>query len=84
MKADILDDIMKELARAKKAVPNYPDHLMAKAGLIVTKAGNLTGACWQVKYRDGVLRPTGDDKKELRKHAIEVAAQAIRFLENLK
>jgi hypothetical protein len=57
---------------------------MARAGLIVAKAGNLTGACWKVKYGNGLLNPTDADKKELRKHTIETIAAGIRFLENLK
>jgi NTP pyrophosphatase (non-canonical NTP hydrolase) len=82
-KPDILDDIFKELARAKRKHPNWPDHPAGQAGIVVEEAGELMKACLQKKY-ERKTRDDADHRRSMRAEAVQVAAMAIRFLENLK
>lgn len=80
----ILDDILKELKKAKKAYPNWPDHVAAQAGIVVEEAGELMQAALQLKYEKGKggLSVT-EQRKHMRDEAVQTAAMCIRFLENL-
>jgi len=84
MRTGILDDVMKEYRRSKKKSPSWPDHPAAQAGIVVEEAGQLMQASLQWKYERA---ESNDDqasqRQKMRCKAIEVAASAIRFLENL-
>ena len=80
---DILDDIFKELARAKKQHPNWPDHPAGQAGIVCEEAGELMKACLQKKYERKKLSDA-DHRRNMRTEAVQVAVTAIRFLENLQ
>ena len=84
MTSGILDDVLKELKRAKKKFPSWPDHIAARAGIVCEEAGELMKAALEYKYD---RRPDADGETkqiaQMRKEAIQVAVTAIRFLENL-
>lgn len=81
----IYEEIMAEVDRAKKKHPRWPDHIVARAGIVCEEAGELVRACLNLKYKSN---DKGRNKEyiraEIRKEAIQTAATAIRFLENLK
>ena len=84
MNNSIIGDILKELKRAKKKHPNWPDHIVAQAAIVSEESGELTRAALQWKYErapdeEGQAR----QREDLRKEATQTAAMAIRFLENL-
>jgi NTP pyrophosphatase (non-canonical NTP hydrolase) len=81
----ILDEILKELKRAKKKHPNWPDHIVARAAIVSEEAGELVRASLIYKYERSV---EGSEEqllqiKEMRTEAVQTAAMCIRFLENL-
>lgn len=81
----ILDDILKELKRAKKIHPNWYDHPAAQAGVVMEEAGHLLQACMQWKYERSESEIVRDEQiNKMRLEAIHTAAACIRFLENLK
>lgn len=84
--AAILDDILKELKRAKKKHPQWPDHIVARAAIVGEEAGELVRAALQFKYDSAShgSKERFDQLDALRKEAIQTAAMAIRFLEILK
>ncbi len=70
-----------EMKKAKRMHPSWPDHIAAKAGIVVEEAGELMRASLQLKYEkkgDGA-----DQLKEIEKEAVQVIVTAIRFLESL-
>lgn len=76
---------MLELQNAKRELPSYPDHICGRAGLVSSASGLLMSDALSAKYG----APESEEaKKELsdnmERHALEVCAQAIRFLEKLK
>lgn len=79
----ILDDILKELKRAKKKHPVWPDHVVARAAIVNKEAGELAGATLKYKYelkryqKEGIV-------VEMKKEAIQTAVTCIRFLETIK
>jgi NTP pyrophosphatase (non-canonical NTP hydrolase) len=81
MNSAILDDILKELKRAKKKHPNWPDHIVARAAIVGEEAGELIRASLNYKYEKSNAE---DQLKEMQKEAVQTAATAIRFLESLK
>ena len=84
MKVSIMDDLLKELKRAKKKFPSWPDHPAAQAGIVVEEAGELMQACLQWKYeRSPQAEGQAQQREQMRKEAIQTAVTAIRFLENL-
>ena len=86
-KGDIIGDILKELKIAKRKFPNWPQHPAAQAGMVVEEAGELMKGCLELKYEteNGLVKgiSVAEHKREIRKEAIQTAAMAIRFLENL-
>jgi hypothetical protein len=81
----IWEAIELELRSAKRAHPNWPDHPAAQAGIVVEEAGELMKAALQWKYERA--DKSIDEQEQLysmRDEAIQTAAMAIRFLENLK
>lgn len=82
---DIWKMIDDELRRAKKKFPSWPDHPAAQAGIVCEEAGELMQACLQWKYeRMESLDGQEGQIKNMEDEAVQVAAAAIRFLENLK
>ena len=82
---EIWQQIEIELRNAKKKFPGWPDHPAAQAGIVCEKSGELMKACLQWKYERG----EGDliqqwQREQMKKEALQTAAMAIRFLENLK
>lgn len=82
-KKDIWPAIELELRKAKKEHPNWPDHVVAQAALVVEPAGNLTALSLLKKYGP---KPAQQDalKNDLQSQAIRTAAMAILFLENMR
>lgn len=74
-----------ELRKAKKLFPNWPDHPAAQAGIVTEEAGELMKAALEWKYErneNPTLQQIQID--QMKEEAIQTAAMAIRFLENLK
>lgn len=81
----IWQEIELELRSAKKKHPNWPDHVVAQAGIVCEEAGELIRSCINWKYEKGETDIVQQSQKEqMKKEAIHTAATAIRFLENLK
>jgi hypothetical protein len=72
-----------ELRKAKKKHPNWPDHIVARAGIVCEEAGELMRASLQYKYEHGKNEPVEKQIDSMKKEAIQTAATCIRFLENL-
>lgn len=73
-----------ELRKAKKQFPNWPDHPAAQAGIVTEEAGELMKAALEWKYErneNPALQKMQRD--QMKEEAIQTAAMAIRFLENL-
>ena len=82
---EIWQSIELEIRKAKKKFPGWPDHPAAQAGIVVEEAGELMQACLQWKYERSSEAVVQDVQRErMREEAIQCAAMAIRFLENLK
>ncbi len=81
--ADIISEVLKELKRAKKKHPAWPQHIAARAGIVCEEAGELMKAALEIKYHPGRNGGYPEQKRRLRKEAIQTAATAIRLLEVL-
>jgi hypothetical protein len=82
---EIWQAIDEEVRRAKKKFPSWPDHPAAQAGIVCEEAGELMQACLQWKYeRQPDIMGQRHQMEHMQSEAIQVAASAIRFLENLK
>ena len=82
--ADIISEVLKELKRAKKKHPAWPQHIAARAGIVCEEAGELMKAALEIKYETGKDgKDYSEQYKELKKEAIQTAATAIRLLEVL-
>lgn len=82
--SDILDEIVKEVKRAKKKHPSWPVHVCAQALIVSEESGELARAALNYKYES---MADGDHEKwlkEMKTEAIQTAATCIRFLENLQ
>lgn len=80
----IWHEIELELRKAKKKHPNWPDHPAAQAGIVSEEAGELMKAALQWKYERGEAEDQQIVQKDaMKQEAIQTAAMAIRFLENL-
>jgi sirohydrochlorin ferrochelatase len=81
----ILDDILKEVKRAKKKHPRWPDHVVARAAIVSEEAGELVRAALLYKYeRESSPEDQKQQIDDMKKEAIQTAATCIRFLEDLK
>ena len=81
----IWQQIELELRKAKKKFPNWPDHPAAQAGIVCEEAGELMQSCLQWKYERNASELVREvQKQRMKEEAIQTAAMAIRFLENLK
>ena len=84
-RSKIWQEIELELRKAKKAFPNWPDHVAAQAGIVCEEAGELMQASLELKYEKGKKGQTIEQQQQqVRAEAIQTAAMAIRFLENFK
>lgn len=84
MKPSILDDVLKELKRARKKHPSWPDHPAAQAGIVVEEAGELMKASLQWKYeREKSPEDQLQQWDAMYREGVQTAAMALRFLENL-
>lgn len=84
MKVSIMDDVIKELKRAKRKHPNWPDHIAARAGIVCEEAGELMKASLEFKYEKGKYGKSRQEMiDEMRKEAVHTAATALRFIEDL-
>ena len=79
---NIIADILQELKVAKKKHPNWPDHVVAQAAIVGEEAGELLQAALQAKYETQRKEPS-EHTARMKKEAIQTAAMAIRFLQNL-
>ena len=52
-RSKIWQEIELELRKAKKAFPNWPDHVAAQAGIVCEEAGELMQASLELKYEKG-------------------------------
>lgn len=85
MTTEIWNAINEEHRRAKKAHPVWPDHIVARAGIVCEEAGELMQAALEFKYERCKEGKTSQQQIEAMKHeAVQTAVTAIRFLENLK
>lgn len=84
-KNKILQDIDLALRKDKKENHAYPDHICAMANRVSMKAGYLSMAADDFKYSPNNNEVVYDVQVErLYQDAVNVAAQAIRFIQNLK
>jgi hypothetical protein len=82
---EIWQAIDEEVRRAKKKFPSWPDHPAAQAGIVCEEAGELMQACLKWKYeREKTELGQEIQIQNMEVEAVQVAASAIRFLENLK
>lgn len=81
----ILDEVLKELKRAKKKHPQWPEHIVSKAAIVCEESGELVRACLNWKYERAELGTPEYQNQiyEIRKEAIHTAATALRFLQDL-
>ena len=73
----IINEINKELIRAKVKHPNFPDDVIHMVAIMAEESGEAIQAAVQNKYEGGTLEHV---KTEL----IHTIATAIRCLENMK
>jgi NTP pyrophosphatase (non-canonical NTP hydrolase) len=71
----ITEAIQKELARAKAKFPWWPVDPIHAAAIVNEEAGELIQAALQFTYEEGTHSAMFDE-------AVQVAAMAIRFIEN--
>ena len=85
LRQQIWESIELELRKAKKKFPSWPDHIVARAGIVCEEAGELVKASLQYKYQRAD-NPAGqqDQIESMRTEAIQTAVMSIRFLELLE
>lgn len=81
MPLTIIEEIALELKKAKAKHPRWPQHIVSRAAIVGEEAGELLRACIQFKYEDNA---PDEQLCAIRMEAIQTAAMAIRFLENLE
>lgn len=80
----IFREALDELKRAKKKHPQWPVHIVARAGIVCEEAGELIRAALNHKYESNSPETDEQWKKEMEKEAFQVIATAIRFIESLR
>lgn len=80
----IWQEVELALRSEKKVCPAYPDHVCAQAARVAIEAGKLLSEANYIKYNPPTETYSTLSKKALREAAINTAAAAIRFLENMK
>jgi Lon protease-like protein len=79
--AEIIDEVLTELARARSKFPTWPDDPIHAAAVVAEESGELVQAALQACYeqkRDELSFQAQLSK--VRREAIQTAAMAIRFL----
>lgn len=81
----IIADIVKQVKKSRKDIPNWPDHAVAQGAVVASAGSDLLKACqtWKYARKDGVDEQTLQINN-MKEEAIKVAAAAFRFIENLK
>lgn len=79
MQTAIIDAVVEELEKAKQKFPQWPTDPIHAATVVGEEAGELLKACLQICYEPN-KKVTHSDLIE---EATQVAAMAIRFIENL-
>jgi len=74
----LIDD---ELDRAIAQHPDWPPDPIHAAAIVAEEAGELVQAALHIVYECNDLRA---GRERMRKEAIQTAAMAVRFLENLE
>jgi len=82
--AQIFREALHELKHAKKKHPNWPMHIVARAGIVCEEAGELIRAALNLKYESTSDNDAQLWKDAMEKEAIQVIATAIRFIEALR
>ena len=72
----IYEPIDKELKRAEKIHPSWPEDLLHQVAIMNEEAGEVTKAVLHYHYEKGSLR-------EIREELIQTAAMCVRMLNNL-
>lgn len=80
---DTLQLIERERKFINKEMPKYPDHIAARSGLVSADAGFLMQLCLDKKYENKSNSDLEKIDVLIKQAAIRVAAQTIRFIENL-
>lgn len=75
----MLERVEKELNRAKELFPLWPTDPLHAASIVAEEMGELTKAILEVTYE-----PHKSTVKDVEEEAVQAAAMALRFLENLK
>lgn len=81
---EIWPAIEQAVRKHRRSVPDYPEHILAQVGSIGVPFGKLMGVAYDFKFAADNIDQQKDRLQLMEWHAIEVAARAIRFLENLK
>ena len=74
----ILDDIFREVQRAKQQHPKWPTDVIHAAGAITEEAGEVQKAA-----NESVYEPHRGSRETLREDALHTAAVCFRFIESL-
>lgn len=83
-KQEIWNLIEKEMARAKKKHPVWPQHIVSRAAIVSEEAGELVREALLIKYETPDSPADQEAQLErLKLEAVQTAVTAIRFLENL-
>lgn len=76
--AEIIEEILTELNRARAKFPTWPDDPIHAAAVLLEESGELMKACYQKEPDGHYLQLI-----EVRNEAVQTAAMAIRFLVSL-
>lgn len=80
--AEIIDEVLTELNRARAKFPTWPDDPIHAAGVLLEESGELMKTVLEACYQK---EPDGHYLQliEVRNEAVQTAAMAIRFLVSL-
>lgn len=70
-----IDEILKEVERAEKKHPLWPEDVIHQVAIIAEESGEAVRASLQLLYENGNL-------EELHKEVVQTAATCIRYLKN--
>lgn len=79
--AEIIDEVLTELNRARTKFPTWPDDPIHAAAVVAEESGELVQATLQACYEQKRDEPSFQAQlSKVRQEAIQTAAMAIRFL----
>lgn len=82
--AEIIDEVLTELNRARTKFPTWPDDPIHAAAVVAEESGELVQATLQACYEQKRDEPSFQAQlSKVRQEAIQTAAMAIRFLVSL-